>query len=397
MKERPGVLRGCSRDVCGGMLRRGGGLLEDLRYLLSRKAVRANRSRRLWCACGTYVRDRTCKDRRSCSPATRTGPGAWRTRARAHMPTHIVCMMRGKAGAIPRCGGRLDISVFPGGGRSAIGPRFHSSGPGDPSAQTNVVDWHETSIQPQNVFSSFDGPRPSPSCICFEVFGHFQSLFGGGDAAATRNSGHIRPWKMFGMCCRRGFVCVHLGVCGCKGVHFCYGALLPPPPPSLSVSLYQVFVVPYICACPQIFPLSPHEVPPPPTPSPPWSHCLGKHFVEHAGAGMGGARKGHQGAEAALVGRGTTPSLSPSENHFPAVRYSHRLPTSFAVFLNPPSSPPTNGWATNPPIHKWRIPSSKGGHVQKYQPASSFSFYPRPPPPPPTRWDDWSLYPLCSG
>ena len=33
-------------------------------------------------------------------------------------------------------------------------------------------------------------------------------------------------------------------------------------------------------------------------------------------------------------------------------------------FWHPPPRPQPNGWATNPPIHTWKIPSSKGEHVR---------------------------------
>ena len=40
---------------------------------------------------------------------------------------------------------------------------------------------------------------------------------------------------------------------------------------------------------------------------------------------------------------------------------AYLLQVFFSPTLLPPN--PTNGWATNPPIHSWRIPSSKGKHL----------------------------------
>ena len=63
-------------------------------------------------------------------------------------------------------------------------------------------------------------------------------------------------------------------------------------------------------------------------------------------------------------GSETTVPLSCSKNKFPQLLGSPTGCPPLAVFLNPPSSPQPNGWATKPPIHKWRIPPSKGNRVR---------------------------------
>ena len=69
--------------------------------------------------------------------------------------------------------------------------------------------------------------------------------------------------------------------------------------------------------------------------------------------------EGRRGAEAALVSGGATVPLSPRKTTFP--------PTGcppLAVFLDLPSSPPTQRVGNQPPIHKWRVTPSKGAQVR---------------------------------
>ena len=94
--------------------------------------------------------------------------------------------------------------------------------------------------------------------------------------------------------------------------------------------------------------------------------------LERAGADMGGG-------EAALVSSETTAPLSPKKkNAFPgslgvAERAPHLLPEP-APFIHPQP----DGWATNPPLHVWRVPFSKGEHMRT--PRSTCRHSPPPPP-----------------
>ena len=101
--------------------------------------------------------------------------------------------------------------------------------------------------------------------------------------------------------------------------------------------------------------------------------------------------KGRQEAEAALVSSGTTIPPSPGENPPWLLGVAGRA-VHLLQFLEPPSSPPPpNGWTTNPLLHEWRPPSSKGEHVRTpgstnrhtiSTPGKPGSANPRIPPPP---------------
>ena len=113
-----------------------------------------------------------------------------------------------------------------------------------------------------------------------------------------------------------------------------------------------------VCVCSRA-PAAHLNPPPPPLPSCP--PVVGKTLC---GAVPAPAWEGRQGAEAALVSRGTTVPLLRRNNTAPpppeAVWTPNRLPPSRrfaepALFIPPP--PP-------PHIHVWRMPSSKGGHLR---------------------------------
>ena len=75
------------------------------------------------------------------------------------------------------------------------------------------------------------------------------------------------------------------------------------------------------------------------------------------------AWEGGEAAEAALLSRGTTAALSPGKINFPQLLgLVERAPHALHC-LNPPFHLPPNGWTTDPPIHEWRIPSSRAEHV----------------------------------
>ena len=103
------------------------------------------------------------------------------------------------------------------------------------------------------------------------------------------------------------------------------------------------------------------------------------------------AREGHPGAAAALVSSGTTTPLSRSKNTSPMLLGSPSGCPLFAVFLSPPSGgqPPTPHLIPRlcanppPPIHEWRIPSSKGALVHTPQAPIGRRVQPLSPPPPP--------------
>ena len=97
-----------------------------------------------------------------------------------------------------------------------------------------------------------------------------------------------------------------------------------------------------------------------------------------------------QGAEVAVVSSRTSVPLSPSKIHFPQLLGAEQAAhfSQFLFFWNPAFSrlhPQPNGWATNPPIHKWRIPSSKGAHAHTPGSTNRHTCSALMPPPPPPR------------
>ena len=146
---------------------------------------------------------------------------------------------------------------------------------------------------------------------------------------------------------------------------------------------------------------------PPPPPVLCYSHISGgEHLPNSAVLGKtlcvawpAAAWEGRQGAEAALVGSGTTVPLSPSKIDFLRLLGVAKQAAHLSQFLlNPPSSPPQpNGWAPNPPIHEWRIPSSKGEHVLTPGSTNRHTCSAFMAPPTPTQTVQWPLSPPQPG
>ena len=131
----------------------------------------------------------------------------------------------------------------------------------------------------------------------------------------------------------------------------------PPPPLRLKVAIVgksetynrENLVRPFLVH--QV--LGPKPPPPPPHPNSKLRD-LGKGFVWTL---LAPAWEGRQGAEAALVSRGTIVPLSPRKIHFPGLLGEAEQAAHLSQFSEsalPP--PPFDGWATTPPIHAWRIP-----------------------------------------
>ena len=97
------------------------------------------------------------------------------------------------------------------------------------------------------------------------------------------------------------------------------------------------------------------------------------------------AGEGRQGAEAALVSRGTTVPPSRRKNHLsPGCEVAQQVAHLSPSFFSLPLHPQPNVWATHPPTHNRRVPPSKGEHVGSPGRANRHTlsaFMASPPPP----------------